>query len=189
VQRGKWILTNILGTPPTPPPPNVPELKENTEGNKPLSVRERMEAHRADPVCAGCHKVMDPIGFAMENFDATGQWRKTDDGAPIDPSGVLFNGAKISGPADLRQMLVSRPETFVGVMTEKLLTYALGRGLTYADMPAVRGIVKEAGSRQFRFSELVLGIVQSPPFQMKIKKPAVPETVTAAVRSQGDRLP
>jgi len=171
VQRGKWILTNILGTPPTPPPPNVPELKENGEDSKPLSVRERMEQHRADPVCAGCHKVMDPVGFALENFDAIGRWRSSDDGAAIDPSGTLFNGAKVDGPAALRQMLVSRPETFVGVMTEKLMTYALGRGVEYYDMPAVRKIVRDAGTHDFRFSSLVLGVVKSTPFEMKVSKP------------------
>ncbi len=172
VQRGKWILTNILGTPPTPPPPNVPELKDNGEDSKPLSLRERMEQHRADPVCAGCHKVMDPVGFALENFDAIGRWRSTDDGATIDPSGTLFNGAKVDGPAALRQMLVSRPETFVGVMTEKMMTYALGRGVEYYDMPAVRKIVRDAGTRDFRFSALVLGVVKSTPFEMKVSKPA-----------------
>ncbi len=128
VQRGKWILTNLLGIPPTPPPPNVPALKENGEG-KTLSLRERMEQHRADPVCAGCHKVMDPIGFALENFDAVGQWRTQDDGTPIDPSGTLYNGTKVDGPVALRKMLADHPEVFVGVMTEKLLTYALGRGV------------------------------------------------------------
>jgi hypothetical protein len=172
VQRGKWILTNILGVPPTPPPPNVPELKENGEDSKPRSLRERMEQHRADPVCAGCHKVMDPVGFALENFDAIGRWRTTDDGASIDPSGTLFNGAKVDGPAALRQMLVSRPETFVGVMTEKLMTYALGRGVEYYDMPAVRKIVRDAGTHDFRFSSLVLGIAKSTPFEMKTSKPA-----------------
>ena len=188
VQRGKWILTNILGTPPQPPPPNVPPLTENAEGGKVLSVRERMEAHRANPVCAGCHKVMDPIGFAMENFDAVGQWRKTDDGAVIDASGTLFNGAKVDGPASLRRMLASRPETFVGVMTEKLLTYALGRGVEYWDMPAVRAIVKEAGTNQFRFSSLVLGVVESTPFQMRIKKSPASAAVTASTaRPQGDQ--
>jgi hypothetical protein len=170
VQRGKWILTNILGVPPTPPPPNVPELKENGEEGKPLSVRERMEAHRANAVCAGCHKVMDPIGFALENFDAVGHWRTSDDGASIDPSGVLFNGARVDGPAALRQMLVARPEVFVGVMTEKLLTYALGRGLEYYDMPAVRKIVRDAAGSDFRFSSLVLGVVNSTPFEMKMKR-------------------
>jgi hypothetical protein len=171
VQRGKWILTNILGTPPTPPPPNVPELKDNGEDSKPLSVRERMEQHRADPVCAGCHKVMDPVGFALENFDAIGRWRNTDDGATIDPSGTLFNGAKVDGPAALRKMLVNRPETFVGVMTEKMMTYALGRGVEYYDMPAVRKIVRDAGTHDFHFSALVLGVVKSTPFEMKASKP------------------
>jgi hypothetical protein len=170
VQRGKWILTNVLGTPPTPPPPNVPELKENGENAKPKSLRERMEAHRADAVCAGCHKVMDPIGFSLENFDAIGRWRTTDDGAAIDPSGTLFTGARIDGAAALRNMLTARPETFVGVMTEKLLTYALGRGVEYYDMPTVRKIVSDAGSQDDRFSSLVMGIVKSTPFEMKIKK-------------------
>jgi hypothetical protein len=173
VQRGKWILTNILGTPPTPPPPNVPELKENAEGSQPKSVRERMEAHRADAVCAGCHKVMDPVGFALENFDAIGRWRVSDDGAKIDPSGTLFNGDKVDGAAALRETLTSRPEVFVGVMTEKLLTYALGRGVEYYDMPAVRRIVHDAGARDFKFSALIAGVVKSTPFQMKLKAPAL----------------
>ena len=168
VQRGKWILTNLLGIPPTPPPPNVPALKENGEG-KPLSLRERMEQHRADAVCAGCHKVMDPIGFALENFDAVGQWRAMDDGTTIDPSGTLYNGSKVDGPAALRNMLAKQPDIFVGVMTEKLLTYALGRGVQFYDMPAVRKIVHDAGARDFRFSSLVLGTVESVPFEMKIK--------------------
>jgi Protein of unknown function (DUF1588)/Protein of unknown function (DUF1585)/Protein of unknown function (DUF1592) len=169
VQRGKWILTNLLGVPPQPPPPNVPELKENDDG-KPHSLRERMEAHRANPVCAGCHKVMDPIGFSLENFDAVGRWRSTDDGARIDPSGTLFEGTRVDGPMGLRKMLVGRPDVFVGVMTEKLLTYALGRGLEYYDMPAVRQIAGGGGSNGFRFSSLVLGVVNSPPFLMKTKK-------------------
>jgi len=173
VQRGKWILTNILGTPPTPPPPNVPQLTENAEGSQPKSVRERMEAHRADAVCAGCHKVMDPVGFALENFDAIGRWRASDDGAKIDPSGTLFNGAKVDGAAGLRETLTSRPDVFVGVMTEKLMTYALGRGVEYYDMPAVRRIVHDAGTRDFKFSSLIAGVVKSTPFQMKVKAPEV----------------
>ena len=141
------MLTNLLGIPPTPPPPNVPQLKDAGNG-VPLSLRARMEQHRSDAVCAGCHKVMDPIGFALENFDAVGHWRAAEDGAPIDASGTLYNGAKINGAADLDKMLSSHPEVFVGVMTEKLLTYALGRGVQYTDMPAVRGIVTGAkGSR------------------------------------------
>jgi len=171
VQRGKWILTNLLGIPPTPPPPNVPALKENGDG-KPLSLRERMEQHRADAVCAGCHKVMDPIGFALENFDAVGQWRTKDDGSPIDPSGTLYNGAKVDGPVALRQMLAGQQDVFAGVMTEKLLTYALGRGVEYYDMPAVRKIVRAAQSNDLRFSSLVLATVESVPFEMKIKTAA-----------------
>jgi mono/diheme cytochrome c family protein len=168
VQRGKWILTNFLGIPPTPPPPNVPALKENGDG-KPLALRERMEQHRADPVCAGCHKVMDPIGFALENFDGVGQWRTADDGSPIDPSGTLYNGAKVDGPAALRQMLASHQDVFAGVVTEKLLTYALGRGLEYYDMPAVRKIVRDSSAHDLRWSSVVLGVVESVPFEMKIK--------------------
>ncbi len=170
VQRGKWVLTNILGVPPTPPPPNVPELKENGEGSKPLSLRERMEAHRANAVCAGCHKVMDPIGFALENFDAVGRWRTTDDGSKIDPSGKLFNGTQVDGPAALRKMLVSRPEVFTGVMTEKLLTYALGRPVEYYDMPTVRRILQDASKDNYRFSAIILGIVNSTPFEKKEAK-------------------
>jgi hypothetical protein len=128
-----------------------------------------MELHRADSVCAGCHKVMDPIGFALENFDATGQWRARDGETTIDPSGTLFDGSKVSGPVELRRMLTSRPETFMGVMTEKLLTYALGRGVDTYDMPTVRKIVGQAKPKNFQFSSLVLGIVESTPFQMKIK--------------------
>jgi len=168
VQRGKWVLTNILGIPPTPPPPNVPPLKENADA-APKSLRERMEAHRADPVCAGCHKVMDPIGFALENFDAVGHWRGNDDGSPIDASVTLFNGTKVDGPAALDKMLASRPDVFTGVMTEKLLTYALGRGVQYSDMPAVRGIVSQARDHDYRFSSLVLAIAESTPFEMRMK--------------------
>jgi mono/diheme cytochrome c family protein len=170
VERGKWILTNILGVPPSPPPPGVPALKESSEDGKPHSLRERMEQHRKDPVCAGCHKVMDPIGFALENFDATGHWRTTDDGTAIDPSGTLFTGAKVDGVVSLRQALLNRPETFVGVMTEKMMTYSLGRGLTYRDMPAVRKIVQDAKNNDFKFSSIVLGVAKSVPFQMKEAK-------------------
>ncbi len=188
VQRGKWILTNILGTPPTPPPPNVPALTDNAAGSQPKSLRERMEAHRANPVCAGCHKVMDPVGFALENFDAIGRWRTSDEGVKIDPSGTLFNGAHVDGAVALRQSLTSRPKVFVGVMTEKLLTYALGRGLEYYDMPAVRRIVQDAETRDFKFSSLVLGVVRSTPFQMKMKAAAPAATVaTAAATAASER--
>ena len=168
VVRGKWILENILGMPPAPPPPDVPPLKENQEGQKPRTIREQMAEHRANPVCASCHKVMDPIGFALENFDAVGAWRTQEAGGPIDASGELADGAKVDGVVTLRKALVSRPEVFTGVMTEKLLTYALGRGLGYYDMPAVRAIVRNAAQNDYRFSTLILGVVRSTPFQMRI---------------------
>jgi hypothetical protein len=174
VQRGKWILTNIVGNPPLPPPPDVPELKESDGASNPRSLRERMEEHRTNPVCAGCHRVMDPVGFALENFDAIGRWRNSDEGAVIDPSGTMFEGTKVDGPVALRQMLTSRPEVFVGVLTEKLLTYALGRGLEYYDMPAVRKIVRDARPQNYRVSSLIAGVVNSTPFRMKTKKPAAP---------------
>ena len=167
VERGKWVLTNLLGVPPQPPPPNVPPLQESASDGRVLSLRERLEKHRADPVCAGCHRAMDPIGFALENFDGIGTWRTRDDGRTIDPSGTLFNGAALDGVVALRQELVKRPEIFIGVMTEKMLTYALGRGLEYYDMPAVRKVVRDAKGNDYRFSSIVLGIVKSAPFRMK----------------------
>jgi mono/diheme cytochrome c family protein len=170
VQRGKWILTNLLGVPPSPPPANVPPLEENSENGKVRSLRERMEQHRKDTVCAGCHKSMDPIGFALENFDAVGHWRANDEAGKIDPSGTLFNGASLDGAVGLRQELVKQKDIFVGVMTEKMLTYALGRGLEHYDMPAVRKIVQNMRTNNYRFSSLVAGIVTSTPFQMKEAK-------------------
>jgi hypothetical protein len=167
VERGKWILTNLLGVPPQPPPPNVPPLQDSSSDGKVLSLRERMEKHRANPVCAGCHRQMDPIGFAMENFDGVGHWRTNEDGAKIDTTGTLFNGASIDGVIGLRKELAAKPDVFIGVMTEKMLTYAVGRGLDYYDMPAVRKIVQDARTKDYRFSSIVLGIVKSTPFQMK----------------------
>jgi len=182
VLRGKWILTNILGTPPPAPPPNVPALKENNEGGKVLSVRERLEEHRKSPACASCHKIMDPLGFALENFDAIGQWRaKSEDGAPIDASGVLLDGSKVDGPVTLRAALMSRPDVFVSTLTEKLMTYALGRGVDYNDMPAIRAIVARAAADDYHFSDLVAGIVKSPPFRMKMK--TSPDAVNPPVTS------
>jgi hypothetical protein len=169
VQRGKWILTNLIGMPPDPPPPNVPALKEHSDPGKVTSLRERMEQHRANPACAGCHKVMDPIGFSLENFDAVGQWRSSDEGAKIDPAGVMFNGSKIDGPVALREILMAKPEIFASVFAEKLMIYALGRGLQYYDMPTVRAIVRDARRNDYRLSSIVLGIVKSTPFQMKAK--------------------
>jgi hypothetical protein len=182
VLRGKWILTNILGTPPPAPPPNVPALKENNEGGKAMSVRQRLEEHRKNPSCASCHKIMDPLGFALENFDATGQWRaKSEDGSPIDASGVLLDGSKVDGPTTLRGSLLSRPNVFVTTLTEKLMTYALGRGVDYNDEPAIRAIVARAASDNYRFSDLVSGIVKSPPFRMKIK--TAPDVASPPVKT------
>ena len=167
VVRGKWILENILGTPPPPPPADVPPLKVEEEGQKPRTVREQMAEHRVNPVCASCHKVMDPIGFALENFDAVGAWRTREAGGPIDASGELSDGTHVDGVVTLRQALLSRPEVFLGTMTEKMLTYALGRGLSAADMPVLRSIGRDARRQDHRFSSLVLGIVNSMPFQTR----------------------
>jgi len=188
VQRGKWVLTNLLGMPPDPPPPNVPALKEHSDPGKITSLRQRMEEHRKNEPCASCHKLMDPIGFSLENFDAVGQWRTTDEGAKINPDGVMFNGAKIDGPQSLREILTAHPEIFAGVLTEKLMTYALGRGVQYYDMPAVRAIVRQAAHDDYRFSSIVLGIVKSTPFEMKMKTTEGDNrTVTASVRQQAIR--
>jgi Protein of unknown function (DUF1592)/Protein of unknown function (DUF1588)/Protein of unknown function (DUF1585)/Protein of unknown function (DUF1595)/Protein of unknown function (DUF1587)/Planctomycete cytochrome C len=182
VQRGKWILTNLIGMPPDPPPPNVPALKEHADAGTLTSLRERLEEHRKNPACAGCHKVMDPIGFALENFDAVGQWRTSDEGAKIDPAGVMFNGAKIDGPVALREILTARPEIFASVFTEKLMIYGLGRGVQYYDMPSVRSIVRDAARNDYRLSSIVLGIVKSTPFQMKVKgTDGGSPTVTASI--------
>jgi hypothetical protein len=168
VVRGKWLLENVLGSPPPPPPPNVPPLKENGEaGTAPTSVRQRLEEHRSNPVCASCHVRMDPLGFALENFDAIGKWRTSDANAPIDASGTFPDGTRFTGPAEFRRVLLAHREQFVATLTEKLMTYALGRGVEYYDMPAVRKILREAAPRDDRWSSLILGIVTSAPFQMR----------------------
>ena len=167
VIRGKWVLSNILGSPPPPPPPNVPPLKEAADSGKVLTIRERMAQHRANPACAGCHKLMDPIGFSLENYDAVGRWRTTDGGVPVDAAGSLPDGSTFTGVAGLRMALLRHPELFVTTTTEKLLTYALGRGVEDYDAPAVRGIVRAARGDDYRFSSLILGIVNSTPFQMR----------------------
>ena len=169
VLRGKWLLENILGTPPPPPPPDVPALEENdAAGVAPRSVRERLEQHRANPVCASCHRIMDPLGFALENFDGIGRWRDVAaDGTDVDASGTLTDGTAVDGPATLRQALVGRQDNFVTTVAEKLLTYAVGRGGESHDAPAVRGIVAAAAAGEYRWSALVEGIVRSTPFQMR----------------------
>jgi mono/diheme cytochrome c family protein len=168
VLRGKWILDNILGTPPPPPPPVVPDLNPIGADGKILSIREQMIAHRANPVCASCHARMEPLGLAMENFDATGRWRTlNENGEPVDASSEMIDGTLFEGPAGLRNILVSNSEQFVLTGTNRLLTYALGRGLEYYDMPTVRKIVREAAPAKYSFSSLVLGVVKSIPFQMR----------------------
>jgi hypothetical protein len=172
VARGKWILENILGTAAPLPPPNVPPLNESAAKTQASSVRQRMEEHRSNPTCAACHKIMDPIGFALENFDLTGKWRAADGGTPIDASGELVDGTKLDGVAGLRQAILSRSDVFVSTAAEKLLTYALGRGVRYYDMPAVRSITRDAARNDNHFSSFVVGIVKSAPFQMKVKSRA-----------------
>src|SRR5262245_24160227 len=157
VVRGKWVLDNIMGTPPPPPPADVPPLKENEAGQKPKTMRELMAQHRANPTCAACHRLMDPIGFALENFDAVGAWRTTEPGGAIDASADLPDGTKIDGVAALRNAIVRRPDVFTTTMTEKLFTYGLGRGLTYRDMAVVRSIVRGAAARDYRFSSIEIG--------------------------------
>jgi hypothetical protein len=169
VLRGKYILENILGTPPPSPPANVPPLKETGEGGKALPLRALMEQHRANATCATCHRVIDPLGFSLENFDATGKWRVKEATGVVDASGQLADGTPVDGPVALRKAILKHPEQFVRTMTEKMLTYALGRGLEYYDMPVVRAIVRDAAAQNYRFSSIVLGIVKSTPFRMKVK--------------------
>ena len=167
VLRGQWVLANILGTPPRPPPPEVPELAERSRSERPSTLRERITEHREDPACAACHDIIDPVGFAFENFDAVGRWRTHDDGVPVDASGRLPDGTEFSGLGDFRKALLDRPELFVSTVAEKLLTYALGRGLEYYDAPAIRKVVRDSKQQDYRFSSLVLGVVRSTPFRMR----------------------
>jgi mono/diheme cytochrome c family protein len=172
--RGKWILETVLGSPPPPPPPVVPALNVTTaEGEQPATIRSRMEAHRKNPVCAGCHRPMDPLGFALENFDGVGKWRTNDAGVPIDSTGVLPDGTKFDTSAEFRQALLDRRDQYVRNVATKLLTYALGRGVEHCDMPSVRAIVREAGASDYRWSSMILGIVGSPTFQGPV--PSAPE--------------
>jgi hypothetical protein len=169
VFRGKWIMTVLFDSPPPPPPPNVPTLDQSTGSNTPHSVRERLEQHRKDPVCAGCHAIIDPPGLALENFDPIGRWRETDSGQPIDATTTLPGGIPISGPSGLRDAILGRPELFVSTLTEKLMVYALGRRLEAEDMPTVRRIVREAARDGYKFDDIVLGIVRSVQFQQKAR--------------------
>jgi mono/diheme cytochrome c family protein len=179
VVRGKWILDNLLGMPPPAPPPIVPPLEPVADDGRPRSIREQMVAHRASPACASCHKLMDPIGLALENFDAIGRYRTSDVAGPIDATGDLLDGTHVDGVVQLREALLKRPEVFVGAMTEKLLTYAIHRGVEAPDMPTVRAIVRDMSKQDYRFSSLVMGIVKSPAFQMRTKAKASVAAVAA----------
>jgi hypothetical protein len=167
VKRGKWVLENLLGAPPPPPPPNVPPLKESSELPRPRTMKERMAEHRANPVCANCHRLMDPIGLAMENYDGVGAWRVRDAGVAIDATSQVSDGSAVDGVASLRAWILKRPDVFARTVAENLMTYALGRGLTPADQPTLRAILREAQPGDYRFSSLVLGIVNSTPFRMR----------------------
>lgn len=179
VTRGKWVLENVLGAPPPTPPPGVEtNLEKDAAQVKATSLRQRMELHRSSPACASCHRLMDPIGFSLENFDHTGKWRTLDGKAPIDASGVMVDGSRLDGPATLRQALLGHADVFAGVFAERLLTYATGRGLRPQDMPAVRAITRGAAQDDHRFSSFVLGVAKSAPFQMKTKAAAAAEART-----------
>jgi hypothetical protein len=185
VLRGAYILENIAGTPPAPPPPNVEAFKENKEGEKPKTVREIMEAHRANPTCNACHGVMDPLGFSLENFDTIGAYRTMDrfTRTKIDTSGKLVDGTVVNGPSDLRNALLRHPEQFAQTLTEKLMTYALGRGIEYFDMPSVRKIVREAKRDNYKFSSIVMGVVAAPAFQTSmVERPAPAEVAVSEPR-------
>jgi hypothetical protein len=172
VIRGKWILNTVLGAPPPDPPPNVPALSEQRNQTRAPTMRERMAQHRNNPACSNCHAMIDPAGFALEHFDATGKWREVDESFnPIDASGALPDGRKFTGVAELREALAARPERFVHTLTERLLTYALGRGLEHYDMPAVRKILKETAPDGYRLHAIVAGIVKSFPFQYRTADP------------------
>jgi hypothetical protein len=178
VLRGKWVLENILGTPPPAPPADVPDLEENQPGDEARSLRARLEAHRRNPTCASCHRVMDPLGLALENFDGLGQWRDKEPGGAINPTGQLADGTPIDGPVALRNALLERREVFVRALTEKLMTYALGRGIELDDKPLVRNVAREAAARDYRWSAIVLGIVRSAPFQMKKAPESAPRAAS-----------
>jgi hypothetical protein len=168
VMRGKWIMEVLLGSPPPAPPPNVPTLEETGAAvdGKLLSVRERMEEHRKNPACVSCHRVIDPLGLALENFDVTGRWRIKDGGKPIDATGVMYDGTNLDGPVSLRTALLGRKDVFLETFTENLMTYALGRRIEHYDMPTIRAIARGAGSNDYRISAFILGIVNSGAFQM-----------------------
>ena len=182
--RGKYVMANILNSPPPQPPAVVPALEDSKPKDRPSTVREQLELHRANPTCATCHRNLDPLGFALENFDAVGQWQdETVDGLPIDAAGILADGTAVDGPVALRAALLAKPDVFAGTVAEKLLIYALGRGLEPADMPVVRSIVRNAAKDDYRLSAIILGVVDSLPFQMRTKL-AEPDALPTVARRQ-----
>jgi hypothetical protein len=184
VYRGKYVLSTFLNTPPPPPLPDVPTLEESNKENAPKTVRQQLERHRTPTTCAGCHRVIDPPGFALENFNSVGQWReKGDNGAAIDTGGVLADGTKVDGPAALREAILSRPDAFATVLTERMMTYALGRGVEPQDMPVVRKIVRQAAASNYRFGSIITGIIESAPFQMRTTLESAKSSTTLALSS------
>jgi hypothetical protein len=171
VFRGVYVLTTFLGTPPPPAPANVPALDESNKGKETAtkSVRDQLELHRQNQPCASCHRVIDPPGFALENYNSVGQWRTVDNGTKVDANGVLADGSRLNGPVELRDAILRRPEAFASLVTERMMVYALGRGLEPADMPVVRRIVKKAGQSNYRLSTIVSEIINSAPFQMRTR--------------------
>src|SRR5262249_34137573 len=170
VLRGKFVISNLLNTPPLPPPANVPALEESAAKDLPSTVREQLEQYRANPVCGSCHRNIDPVGFALENFNPVGQWQAaTKEGLKIDSAGVLADGTPVDGPVALRKAILARPEVFAATVTEKLMIYALGRGLEPVDMPVVRNILRGAAKNNYAMQSIILGIIQSSPFQMRTK--------------------
>jgi Protein of unknown function (DUF1588)/Protein of unknown function (DUF1585) len=168
--RGKYVMSNFLNMPPPPPLPNVPQLEASAPKDRPSTVREQLELHRANPACSSCHRNIDPIGFALENFDAVGQWQNaTREGLKIDSAGVLVDGTPVDGPIALRKALLARPEVFASTVTEKLMIYALGRGLDPIDMPVVRNVLRTAAKTNYAMQSIIIGIVQSSAFQMRTK--------------------
>jgi hypothetical protein len=183
VQRGVWVLENIVGAAVPIPPPNVPDLEESAKHESmPRTLRAQMELHTTKPFCAGCHKIMDPVGFALENFDAVGKWRTEEHGEPIVATGKLVDGTEIDGASELRTALLKYSDRFVQTLTEKLMTYALGRGLEYYDMPAVRQIARAGEEQDYKFSSIVVGIVESPQFRMRARESAPEATEIVAGR-------
>jgi hypothetical protein len=167
VIRGKWILDNVMGVPPPPPPPDVPALDDVKTVKRNAPIRARLAEHRKNPTCAGCHRLTDPVGFALENYDAVGRWRTMESGEPIDASGTLYDGTDVRGVEGLQKAILNRPELFVHTLSEKLLTFAIGRGVAYYDAPALRKIVRDSSAQDYRFSSIVMGIVNSTPFRMR----------------------